>query len=229
MARGFPQTSGLRGAPRRVAPGFLKPSGPEVPLCRVAPGFPSPVGSRCSFCRGLGISLDQMARGYPHCRVAQSFLFTDGSGFLLARGLESPFAGWLGVSPSPLAPGFPPLPVARVSPSPVTVPGGEEISTPVRAGRTRGCRHQFQDSLAVHKPSTVNPELSPATDVSPPNPPQPGPQAGEAATLQDRAARGGRAPGETVQGVPREGRAPGRRRLRRTSTVSREPGSGRRT
>ena len=70
----------------------------------------------------LGISSDQWPgvipiaerlQGFPFYRVAQSFLFADGSEFPLARGLESPFAGWLGVSPSPVAPGFPPLPVAR--------------------------------------------------------------------------------------------------------------------
>jgi hypothetical protein len=44
----------------------------------------------------------------------------------------------------------------------VPVFGGESISTPFVWGRTRGCRRQFQDFLAVHKLSTVRRKLSPS-------------------------------------------------------------------
>jgi len=86
--------------------------------------------------------------------------------------------GWSGVSPAPLARSFllagsagPLLAEARSFP----LPGGSGFpfagSRPWwygnfyahRASRTRGFGQQFQDSLAVHKPSTVNPQLSPAT------------------------------------------------------------------
>src|SRR5262249_43165714 len=134
--------------------------------CRVAPDLPEPEARGFPLPGGSGL---------PPRRVAQSFLCAGGSGSPLgpraqefsrrrvapevllpvARGPS--FAGWLR--------GFPLCQWLGVSPSPATVPGGEEISTPVRAGRTRGLRQQFQDSLAVHKPSTVNPGLSPATGV----------------------------------------------------------------
>src|SRR5262249_33221017 len=139
---------------------------PEVSRCRVAPDPPEPEARRFPLPGGSGL---------PPRRVAQSFLcaggsgsplgpraqrfprLPGGSGSPLASGQRPSFAGWLRA--------FPLWQGLGVSPSPATVPGGEEISTPVRAGRTRGSRQQFQDSLAVHKPSTVNPELSPATGV----------------------------------------------------------------
>jgi hypothetical protein len=180
---GSPQASDPR---RPVAGGSGPPQArrPEVSRCRVAPDLSGPKARRCPLPGGSGLTprrwrrvssvptapglpLRPRARGNPHCRWLQKALLP------VARGPS--FAGWLR--------GFPLCQWLRVSPSPATVPGGEEISTPVRTGRTRGLHQQFQDSLAVHKPSTVNPGLSPATDVSPPNTPQRGPQAGRIGEL----------------------------------------------
>ena len=185
-ARDLPLPGGSRspqaGGPRfPVAGGSGPPQarGPEVPRCRVAPDSSGPEGPQIPVAGWLG------AGPSP---VAQSFLCADGSGFpLRPRARGNPIAGWLQKALLPVARGpsfagwlrgFPLCQWLRVSPSPATVPGGEEISTPVRTGRTRGLHQQFQDSLAVHKPSTVNPGLSPVTVVSPPNTPQRGPQAG---------------------------------------------------
>jgi hypothetical protein len=174
---------------RRLTRGF--PQGQEAssfPFAEVAQSFlfavwlgvsPPPVGSKFSLCRWLG--------GCPPCRVAP--------GSPLARGLEIthcrvargfPRAGRLRVSSSPVAPGSslpegPDLPFAGwlgVSPFAGYRPGGRRISTPIGGDRTRGFGQQFQDSLAVHKPSTVDPQLSPATGLSPPNTPQDDPQGG---------------------------------------------------
>ena len=168
-----------RGVPLPGGSGSPQARGPEVPRCRVAPDSSGPEGPQIPVAGWLG------AGPSP---VAQSFLCADGSGFpLRPRARGNPIAGWLQKALLPVARGpsfagwlrgFPLCLWLRVSPSPATVPGGEEISTPVRTGRTRGLHQQFQDSLAVHKPSTVNPGLSPATDVSPPITPQRGPQAG---------------------------------------------------
>ena len=180
---GFPQAGGPRCP---VAGGSEPPQarGPEVSRCRVAPDLSGPEGPQMPVAGWLG------AGPSP---VAQSFLCAGGSGFpLRPRARRNPFARWLQKALLPVARGpsfagwlrgFPLCQWLRVSPSPATVPGGEEISTPVRTGRTRGLHQQFQDSLAVHKPSTVNPGLSPATDVSPPNTPQRGPQAGRVGEL----------------------------------------------
>ena len=160
-----PQARGLRcpvAGWLRVPPGQR----PEVSRCRVAPDLPEPEARRFPLPGGSGS---------PPRRVAQSFLC---AGWLrvalgpagprifpLPGGAGSPLASGQKPFLCQVARGFPLCQWLRVSPSPATVPGGEEISTPVRAGRTRGLRQQFQDSLAVHKPSTVNPELSPATGV----------------------------------------------------------------
>ena len=192
---GPPQARGPEVPRCRVAPDSSGPEGPQIPVagwlrvppgrwpkvsrCRVAPDSSGPEGPQIPVAGWLG------AGPSP---VAQSFLCADGSGFpLRPRARGNPIAGWLQKALLPVARGpsfagwlrgFPLCLWLRVSPSPATVPGGEEISTPVRTGRTRGLHQQFQDSLAVHKPSTVNPGLSPVTVVSPPNTPQRGPQAG---------------------------------------------------
>src|SRR5215472_17591960 len=121
----------------------------------MAPGSPS--------ARGLEVT---------HCRVARGF----------------PRAGWLGVSSSPVAPGLslpegPDLPIADGSGFPLRrLPSRWSANVyDYRRDRTRGSGQQFQDSLAVHKPSTVNPRLSPATGPSPPDTPQGGPQGPSAA------------------------------------------------
>src|SRR4249920_3825006 len=56
---------------------------------------------------------------------------------------------------------LPSSPGVRGAPRVVPVFGGESISTPPRAGRTRGSGLQFQDFLAVHKLSTAGRKLSP--------------------------------------------------------------------
>ena len=154
--------------PRFPVAGWLRTSPSRRPAdarCRMARGWPPRRWRRVSSVpTAPGLPSRPRAQGISHCRWLQKALLP------VARGPS--FAGWLR--------GFPLCQWLRVSPSPATVPGGEEISTPVRTGRTRGLRQQFQDSLAVHKPSTVNPGLSPGTDVSPPDTPQPGPQGGPA-------------------------------------------------
>ena len=194
MAPGPPRPV-ARGVPLPGGSGPPQARGPEAPRCRVAPGPPGrwPEASRC---RWLRISPGRRPAD-ARCRVARGWPLAGGAEFPLCRRLrvfpyargreEIPIAGWLQKALFPVVRGpsfagwlrgFPLCQWLRVSPSPATVPGGEEISTPVRTGRTRGLHQQFQDSLAVHKPSTVNPGLSPATVVSPPNTPQRGPQAG---------------------------------------------------
>jgi hypothetical protein len=178
-----PQASNPR-FPLPDGSGSLRAEGPQMPVA----GWlgVGPLASDAEFppCRRLWVF--PRARGHKeihHCRWLQKALSP------VARGPS--FAGWLR--------GFPLCQWLRVSPSPATVPGGEEISTPVRTGRTRGLRQQFQDSLAVHKPSTVNPGLSPGTDVSPPNIPQPSPQGGPA------RGRGRRVEGPAAGDQPRDG------------------------
>jgi hypothetical protein len=166
--RGFPQAKGSKFSLCRMAQSFLpitqlgvsppprkskfSPSPwPRASFSAHDSGFPpAPHTLKFSLCRWPEVH----PCGLPSCQVAPGFSKT-------LRPQNPPNAGWLGVSPSP-----------------VTIPGGEEISTPISRDCTRGFRQQFQDSLAVHKPSTVNPGLSPATDVSPPGTPQDGPQAG---------------------------------------------------
>jgi hypothetical protein len=58
----------------------------------------------------------------------------------------------------PLSPGSSPV---------APVLGGESFSTPVRGVATRGFCQQFQDSLAIHKSSTVQPLLSPGMSETP--------------------------------------------------------------
>src|SRR6516162_5320503 len=138
--------------------------------------FPSPDGSELSFRR--------MARGFPSASWLKVFPLPVAPGSSLPEGPDLPFAGWRRALPRPEAsklpiaggPGVSPLPVARGFPSAGYRPGGRRISTPIAGDRTRGFGQQFQDSLAVHKPSTVNPRLSPATGLSPPNTPQDDPQ-----------------------------------------------------
>ena len=183
--------------PRFPVAGWLRTSPSRRPAdarCRMARGWPPRRWRRVSSVpTAPGLPSRPRAQGISHCRWLQKALLP------VARGPS--FAGWLR--------GFPLCQWLRVSPSPATVPGGEEISTPVRTGRTRGLRQQFQDSLAVHKPSTVNPGLSPATGVSPPNPPQPGPQGWVVAEWRDGGARvWGTARGDGPGGRPRIGDQP---------------------
>ena len=131
-------------------PGFPpRPSGSSFPFAEVAQSFlfaawlgvsPLPVSSKFSLCRWLG--------GCPPCRVAPGSPLARrprNCPLPVARGF--PRAGWLGVSSSPVAPGFslpegPDLPIAGwlgVSPLPVARgfpfagyrPGGRRISTPI--------------------------------------------------------------------------------------------------
>jgi hypothetical protein len=137
------------GGPRCPVAGWLRISPGRRPAdarCRVARGWPPRRWPRVSSVpTAPGLSSCPRARGNTHCLWLQKALLP------VARGPS--FAGWLR--------GFPHCQWLRVPPSPATVPGGEEISTPVRTGRTRGLHQQFQDSLAVHKPSTVNPRVVP--------------------------------------------------------------------
>ena len=152
LAQSFPFADGAR---------LLLARRPEFALCRVAPGS--------SLARGLEIAHCRVARGFPRTGWLGVSSSPVAPGSSLPEGLDLPFAGWLGVSPLPVARGFP---FAGYR------PGGRRISTPIARDRTRGFGQQFQDSLAVHKPSTVNPRLSPATGLSPPNTPQDDPQGG---------------------------------------------------
>jgi hypothetical protein len=187
MTRGFPQGQRLKFSLRRGwLRAFFSPHGSGFPLRQLAQSFPFAGGARLLRARRPGFALCRVAPGsslargleITHCRVARGFpragwLGVSSSpvalGFSLPEGPDLPFAGWLGVSPLPVARGFP---FAGYR------PGGRRISTPIAGDRTRGFGQQFQDSLAVHKPSTVNSRLSPATGPSPPNTPQDDPQGG---------------------------------------------------
>ena len=187
MTRGFPQGQMAQVFP---SPGWLRaffsPHSSGFPLRQLAQSFPfagwrrappCPKARTCPLPGGAGLFLGQRPRNYP-LPVARGFpragwLRVSSSpvapGSSLPEGPDLPFAGWLGVSPLPVAGGFP---------SAGYRPGGRRISTPIAGDRTRGFGQQFQDSLAVHKPSTVNPRLSPATGPSPPDTPQDDPQGG---------------------------------------------------
>src|SRR6516162_4367968 len=150
MARGFPSASWLKVFPLPVAPDSSLPEGPDLSFAGWRRALPRPEASKLPIAGGPG---------FPPNRVARSFLLAYGAGLLLAR-----------------RPGLALCRVARGFPSAGYRPGGRRISTPIAGDRTRGFGQQFQDSLAVHKPSTVNPRLSPATGLSPPNTPQDDPQ-----------------------------------------------------
>ena len=166
---GFPLRQLAQSFPFAGGAGLLLARRPGFVLCRVAPGSPSARGLEITHCRWPGVSPEpggsefppRLRRQAPPCPKAWICPLPGGSGFPPYR--------WLGVSP---------LPVARGFPSAGYRPGGRRISTPIAGDRTRGFGQQFQDSLAVHKPSTVNPRLSPATGLSPPNTPQDDPQGG---------------------------------------------------
>ena len=201
MTRGFPQGQAVQVFPSpRWLRAFFSPHSSGFPLCQLAQSFPFaggsgvaplagwhralpwPEASELPFAGWPGVSPAPGGSEFPPRLVAP--------GSSLPEGPDLPVAGWLGVSP---------LPVARGFPSAGYRPGGRRISTPIAGDRTRGFGQQFQDSLAVHKPSTVGPRLSPATGLSPPNTPQDGPQGG-------CLPGGGPASGVPVSPAPGSGR-----------------------
>src|ERR1700733_630514 len=103
--------------------------------------------------------------GSPLARWDWAFLGTRGPRFYpIPGGPGFPPHRWLGVSSLPVAPDFS-LPESLelsfagwlgVSPSPVTVPGGEEISTPI-AGTAQGVSGS---NFKILWPSTSHPQLT---------------------------------------------------------------------
>ena len=147
--------------------------GPEVSRRRVAPGFSVPGARRRPLPGGPGL---------PPRRVAESLLFAGGSGF--PPGTKGPRIRPLPVAPGFLRPearefplpggsgclsgrdlksslcrfgsGVSPVALAWVSPSPATVPGGREISTPV----SRAAQEVSADNFKILWPSTSHPQLT---------------------------------------------------------------------
>ena len=169
---GSPQARGLRCP---VA-GWLRVSPCQRlgdPRCRVAPGFSVPEARRRPLPGGSGS---------PPRRVAESLLFAGGSGF--PPGTKGPRIRPLPVAPGFLRPearefplpggsgclsgrdlksslcrfgsGVSPVALAWVSPSPATVPGGREISTPV----SRAAQEVSADNFKILWPSTSHPQLT---------------------------------------------------------------------
>ena len=180
-----PKPAGARYFPHRVAQGFLSPINRGFPKPKGS-RFPFADRLRAFFsARDSGLPLRHSLKSLPFAgwlRGSPSRVSPFAGwhqAFPEARGPKvSRDTGWSGVSPAPLARSFllagsagPLLAEARSFP----LPGGSGFpfagSRPWwygnfyahRASRTRGFGQQFQDSLAVHKPSTVNPQLSPAT------------------------------------------------------------------
>src|SRR5215469_5623709 len=161
MTRGFPQGQATQVFPSPVAPGSSLPEGPDLPFAGWRRALPRPEASKLPIAGWPEVSPEPGGSEFPPRRWRRAPP--------CPKARICPLPGWLGVSPLPVARGFP---FAGYR------PGGRRISTPIARDRTRGFGQQFQDSLAVHKPSTVNPRLSPATGLSPPNTPQDDPQGG---------------------------------------------------
>src|SRR6266571_5133682 len=127
----FPFADGSELSSPHITRGFPSATCLEV--------FPSPVAQGFLLRAQLGVSPPPVARSFP-LAVAPDFS--------LPEGPELSFAGWLGVSPSP-----------------VTVPGGEEISTPI----ARAAQEVSGSNFKILWPSTSHPQLtprlSPATGV----------------------------------------------------------------
>jgi hypothetical protein len=174
VAQMFLRRSGLGVSPPPYALKSSLNRGPELSSPHLARGFPS--ATRFEAFPEPGGSGGTLA-GFPLTGWHRAFPKTRGP-------KVCPIPGWSGVSPAPVARSFPRtggaelLLAARARSYPL--PGGSgfplrrlpslvvENFYACRAGRTRGFGQHFQDSLAVHKPSTVNPRLSPGTGVSPP-------------------------------------------------------------
>ena len=140
---------------------------PHVCPIPLALGFPETRGLRaCPLPGGLGFPPHRWHQAFPGARGPRvcltrggsSFLFAGGAGLLLAR-----------------RPGVILCRVARGFPFAGYRPWWWRISTPI-GGPHKGFRAAISRFLAVHKPSTVNPGLSPVTGASPPHIPQAGPQ-----------------------------------------------------
>ncbi len=137
VAQGFLLRTWLGASPPPCTLKFSLRRWPEVPPCgfppcRVAPGFPR----------------DQRPQSLPNtgwpgvspAPVARSFLLAGGAGLLLALRPGVALCRWLGVSPSPVA-----------------VPGGEEISTPIAEAAQGVSGSNFK----ILSPSTSHPQLTP--------------------------------------------------------------------
>ena len=129
-------------------------------------------------------------QAFPEARGPKVSRDTGGPGFPPHR--------WLGVSSSPVAPVHSlPKPevslcrVARVSPSPVPVPGGTEISTPI----ARAAQGVSGSNFKILWPSTSHPQLTPSCPprraASPPDTPQ---------VIHRRRRRGARGPVRPARG-----------------------------
>jgi hypothetical protein len=164
--RGFPQAKWLKFSLHRVAQSFLlrtqlgvspPPRELKFSLCRWHRAFPRARGPRgCPIPGGSGLLPGPEAPESAHCR---------GAG--LSPRPEAPkpaHCRWPGVSSVPLAPDFslpegPEFSFARwlrVSPSPVTVPGGERISTPI----ARTAQGVPASNFKILCPSTSHPQLT---------------------------------------------------------------------
>jgi hypothetical protein len=135
---GFPRA---RGSELPVAGGFgsLRARGSEIPVAGWPGVSPVPGGGEFPLRRWLRVPLVPKARGFP---VAGWLRMPSG------RDQRPPVAGWLQ--------GFPLCRWLRVSPSPATVPGGEEISTPV----PRAAQEVSADNFKILWPSTSRPQLT---------------------------------------------------------------------
>ena len=189
-----PKPAGARYFPHRVAQGFLspinrgfpKPKGSRFPFADRLRAFFSARDSGlplrhslkslpfAGWLRGSPSRVSPFAgwhQAFPEARGPKVSRDTGGPGFPPHR--------WLGVSSSPVAPVHSlPKPevslcrVARVSPSPVPVPGGTEISTPI----ARAAQGVSGSNFKILWPSTSHPQLTPSCPprraASPPDTPQ---------------------------------------------------------
>jgi len=151
--RGFPSAAQLEVFPSPTAQSFLRRTRLGV--------SPPPHTLKFSLRRWLKVP----PCGFPFCRVAPDFPETRGPEVCpIPGGPGFPPHRWLGVSSLPVAldfslPESPELSFAGwlgVSPSPVTVPGGEEISTPIAETAQEVSASNFK----ILSPSTSHPQLT---------------------------------------------------------------------
>ena len=145
-----------RRSPLPGGSGFLRARGSEAPVAGWPGVAPAPGGGESPLRRWLRISSwGQRPRIRP-LPVAPGFLRPEarefplpgGSGCLSGRDLKSSLCRF-GSGVSPVA-------LAWVSPSPATVPGGREISTPV----SRAAQEVSADNFKILWPSTSHPQLT---------------------------------------------------------------------
>jgi hypothetical protein len=147
--RTFPRAGwvGVSSCPK--ARGHSSPVAPGLPPLPGGPGCPRARRPEVIPCRWLRAS---RASGpeFPLPGGAESALPP------VARGC--PLTADRSVSSAPMARGFPLAGWLRVSPSPATVPGGREISTPI----VRAAQEVSTSNFKILWPSTSHPQLTPS-------------------------------------------------------------------